>query len=359
MKNSRGENFVGIRRATRGASGAGKWRLRSRAEEGEADAEAEEEAVVEREVFSRDGKGKLPTKVVVEAAELAVQNMPFEVVYYPKAGWSEFVVKCEAVDEAMSITWSPGIRVKMPIETEDSSRTTWFPGVVTSVSFNDNGKWRGSPWRMLQVILWDEPEVLQHAKWVSPWQVELVSNTPALHSAFPPTKKFRAADGSGVFTEGEGGPFSMTEFTNSAMGHMNPAFLSYGTYPAGMQGARHDVFSASSFSNYPRDMSRLCMGISFGNNAVPMAKTLSTELNVGSSQSDELSPDSRSSLHSCDTEFVGNHKYNPRKPGSVSFQLFGAVIQTEQPDEIGLDSNGCSGDGDQCQRASRVEACYL
>ncbi|KAL2339847.1 hypothetical protein Fmac_007787 [Flemingia macrophylla] len=348
MRNSRGQNFVGIRRATRGTGGAGKWRLRSRAdEEGE---EEEEEAAAAPVVFSRDGKGKLPAKVVAEAAELAAQNMPFEVVYYPKAGWSEFVVKSEAVDEAMRIMWSPGMRVKMAIETDDSSRATWFQGSVASVCFNDNGRWRGSPWRMLQ-ITWDEPEVLQHAKWVSPWQVELASITPALNSAFPPTKRLRAADDSAVFNEGEGGPFSMTEFTNSAMGHLNPALLSYATFPAGMQGARHDVFSASSFSNYARDISPLSMGISFGNNTVPFLNTLSTELNVGSSQSDDLSPDSRSSLHSCDSEVVGNHNCNQSRSGPVSIQLFGRVIQTEQHNENGLHCSGCTGDGNQCQRA--------
>ncbi|TKY74328.1 Auxin response factor 17 [Spatholobus suberectus] len=384
MKNSGGNMFVGIRRATRFAAAkrggdAGKWRLniRNRAEE----EEEEEEA---KEVFSRDGKGKLSAKVVAEAAELAARNMPFEVVYYPKAGWSEFVVKTEAVDEAMSVAWSPGMRVKMAVETDDSSRMTWFQGTVSSVSFHDNDQWRGSPWRMLQ-ITWDEPEVLQNAKWVSPWQVELVSTTPALHSAFPPTKKFRAAHGSGVFSDGEGNPFSMTGFTNSAMGHLNQTLLNYGTFPAGMQGARHDVFSASSFTNYPSDISRLCVGNYFDNSTVPRLKTLSTELNVGSSQSDDLSPDSRSSLHSCGTELVGNHNCNSTKPGSVSFQLFGAVIQTERPVENGFNSTGCTGaagrnccnktDGkvnppddslttklldkldDQCQSTSTVEDC--
>lgn len=236
----------------------------------------------------------------------------------------------------------------------------------------------------------------QNSKWVSPWQVELVSTTPALHTAFPPMKRFKAAQGSG---DGEGDPFSMTGFTNSTMGHLNQTLLSYGTFPAGMQGARHDLFSALSFTNFPGDNSRLCMGNSFGNNTARL-KTLSTDLNVGSSQSGDLSPDSQSSLHSFGTEFVRNHNCNSTKPGSVSFQLFGAVIQAErpvesdsavqmeQPVESGSHGTGCTGDDSskgcnetegidnpladsltyskllgrlngQCQRASTVEACYL
>lgn len=106
-----------------------------------------------KEGFSRNGKGKLSAKSVAEAAELAAKNMPFEVVYYPKAAWSDFVVKAEVVDEAMSVVWSPGMRVKMAVEADDSSRMTWFQGVVSSVAVPDVGPWKGSPWRMLQVCL--------------------------------------------------------------------------------------------------------------------------------------------------------------------------------------------------------------
>ncbi|XP_027338538.1 auxin response factor 17-like [Abrus precatorius] len=325
MKNSRGGLFVGVRRATRFTSGKGggnvgsNWSLQIGGMENRVEEEEKEEEEENlSEVFSRDGKGKLSTKKVAEAAELAALNMAFEVVYYPKAGWSEFVVNEEAVNEAMSVAWGPGMRVKMAMETDDSSRMTWFQGTVSCVSVNENGQWRYSPWRMLQ-ITWDEPEVLQNSKWVSPWQVELVSTTPALHSAFPSAKRFRSSQGSEVFTDGEGDPFSMTRFTNSAMSPLNQTLLSYGTFPAGMQGARHDLFSAPSFSNFPSDASRLCMGNSLGNNMVPRLTTLPTELNVGSPQSDNLSPNSNSSLHSCATELVGNHNCNSTKPGNRSF----------------------------------------
>ncbi|CAA7039583.1 unnamed protein product [Microthlaspi erraticum] len=60
------------------------------------------------------------------------QGLPFEVVYYPMAGWSDFVVKAEDVEASIAILKIPGIRVKMAMETEDSSRITWFQGIISS-----------------------------------------------------------------------------------------------------------------------------------------------------------------------------------------------------------------------------------
>jgi len=83
----------------------------------------------------------------------------------------------------------------------------------------------------------------------------------------PPAKRLsRTANGHAAFTNGEGSPFSMTGFTNSAMGSLNQAVWGYNSFPAGMQGARYDAFYASSFSSYPRDMSHPCTGNSFENN---------------------------------------------------------------------------------------------
>jgi len=120
-------------------------------EEEEEKEEEEEDEENARRVFRRDGKGKQSPRVVAEAAELAARNMQFEVVYYPKAGRSKFVVKAEVVDAAMRIAWRAGMRVKMSVETDDSSMMTWVQGAVSAVSSHDNGQWRNSPWRMLQV----------------------------------------------------------------------------------------------------------------------------------------------------------------------------------------------------------------
>jgi len=141
----------------------------------------------------------------------------------------------------------------------------------------------------------------------------------------------------------------MTGFTNSAMGHLNQAALGYNSFPAGMQGARHDVYSASSFFSYPRDMSQPCMGNSFENNTFSRLNNLSTELHVGGSppQSDEPSPDSHRSIHSCVTDTVANHNSNSIEPVSDSFQLFGAIIPKVQPFQNSLKGTGCACTGDK------------
>ncbi|KAD1644711.1 hypothetical protein E3N88_42501 [Mikania micrantha] len=42
----------------------------------------------------------------------------------------EFCVKASLVKNAMQIRWSQGMRFKMPFETEDSSRISWFMGTI-------------------------------------------------------------------------------------------------------------------------------------------------------------------------------------------------------------------------------------
>ncbi|KAJ6407437.1 hypothetical protein OIU84_010853 [Salix udensis] len=65
-------------------------------------------------------------------------------------------------------------------------------GTVCSVQAADSLWWPHSPWRLLQVT-WDEPDLLQNVKRVSPWLVELASNMAAIHfSPFSsPRKKLR------------------------------------------------------------------------------------------------------------------------------------------------------------------------
>ncbi|OIW16582.1 hypothetical protein TanjilG_02788 [Lupinus angustifolius] len=339
MKNSKGLVFVGIRRVFQ-FSGTEKNRADEEEEEGDSGG------------YWRRGRKKVTVKAVAEVAEAAAQGMPFEVVHYPSAGWSDFVVKAEVVEEAMRGAWGHGMRVKMTMETEDSSRMTWFQGTVTSASVPDNGPWRGSPWRMLQVA-WDEPEVLKNAKRVSPWQVELVSPQPSLRTAFPPTKKFRFAQVAGVLSDREGDPyFPMTWFTNSTMEHLNQTLLSSETFPAGMQGARHDVVSASKNFNFTNSIDNHYLRLgssSFVNNTMPMLETVSTELNIGSSQSDDLSPNSQSSLHSFCTEFAGAYNCNTAKVGSGSILLFGKIIQpvvSDIHDACCMGDNGNKGCGE-------------
>ncbi|KAD6796216.1 hypothetical protein R6Q59_019955 [Mikania micrantha] len=126
---------------------------------------------------------------VIEAANLAANGQPFEVFYHPRASTPEFCVKASTVKAAMRIQWGLGMRFRMAFETEDSSRISWFMGTVSSVCAIDHIHWPNSPWRLLQVS-WDEPDLLQNVKRVSPWLVELVTNMPTIHLS-PPRKKLR------------------------------------------------------------------------------------------------------------------------------------------------------------------------
>jgi hypothetical protein len=55
----------------------------------------------------------------------------------------------------MQIQWCSGMRFKMPFETEDSSRISWFMGTISSVHVQDPIHWPDSPWRLLQVTIQD------------------------------------------------------------------------------------------------------------------------------------------------------------------------------------------------------------
>lgn len=139
-------------------------------------------------------RGKVKADSVMEAITFAANGQPFEVVYYPRASTPEFCVKASAVRAAMTIQWCSGLRFKMAFETEDSSRISWFMGTISAAHFADPLRWPGSPWRLLQVS-WDEPDLLQNVRSVSPWLVELVSNMPVMNLApfSPPRKKPRIA----------------------------------------------------------------------------------------------------------------------------------------------------------------------
>lgn len=380
MRNSKGQMFVGVRRAIRPCNIESFCRWSS-----QFGRPVEPNVEDNAEGFSRSGRGKLSTESVVEAAELAAKEMQFEVVYYPRPGWSDFVVKAEVVEEALSVPWTASMRVKMATETEDSSRMTWFQGTISTASVPDSGPWRGSPWRMLQVT-WDEPAALQNVKGVSPWQVEYGASTESPHTTFPPAKKLRAPPSSGLQTGGEGDLlFPVVGLTNSTMAHLSQSLLGYNNFPAGMQGARQNLYK-SSFSNFLND-DNMCTDNSLGNNSVSKLKTVSTELNIGNSLSENLSPDSQSSMHSIGTESVGTQCCNSTKLGANCFQLFGKIIHMKQPVEGGFDDISCTDAGlkgygeteginkplgvsltciklidrldAQCERTSAVEACSL
>ncbi|KAK7279343.1 hypothetical protein RJT34_24392 [Clitoria ternatea] len=191
------------------------------------------------------GKGKVRPEAVVEAATLASNKQPFEVVYYPRASTPEFCVKASLVESALQIRWCSGIRFKMAFETEDSSRISWFMGTISSVQVADPLNWPNSPWRLLQVT-WDEPDLLQNVRRVSPWLVELVSNMPAIHlSPFsPPRKKLRLPQHPDFLLDGQ---IPLPTFPGNLLGPRNtsPFGCLPESTPAGMQGARHAHYGIS------------------------------------------------------------------------------------------------------------------
>lgn len=93
-------------------------------------------------------------------------------------------------------------------------------------------------------MAWDEPDLLQNVKRVSPWLVELVSNMPAIHlSPFsPPRKKMRLPQHSDYPFDGQ---IPLPPFTHQLVGSSNPFGCLPNTTPAGMQGARHAQYGLS------------------------------------------------------------------------------------------------------------------
>ncbi|XP_057805428.1 auxin response factor 18-like [Salvia miltiorrhiza] len=189
------------------------------------------------------GKGRrVETEDVVEAATLAANGKPFDVIYYPRASNPEFFVRTSLLRAALQIRWCSGMRFKMAFETEDSSRISWFMGTISSVQVADPVRWPDSPWRLLQVR-WDEPDLLQNVKRVNPWSVELVSNLPNIHlSPFSsPHKKLRLLQPPDSPLDGQ---LPLPAFTGShhLFGSSYPFGCLTDNAPAGMQGARHGQY---------------------------------------------------------------------------------------------------------------------
>ncbi|KAK8562308.1 hypothetical protein V6N13_019677 [Hibiscus sabdariffa] len=267
------------------------------------------------------GTGKVKPEAVLEAIALAAGGQPFEASFYPRASTPEFCVQATAVRAAMRTRWCSGMRFKMSFETEDSSRISWFMGTVSSVQFSDPFRWPNSPWRLLQVM-WDEPDLLQNVKCVSPWLVELASNMPAIDlSPFsPPRKKLRISDHLDFPLDGQ---FPMPSFSGNPLAPSNPLRCFSDNVPAGIQGARHAQYGLSLSDLHLNNKLQLglflpglqrfdpCTRISDG---IMMARhtnnkdNLSCLLTMGNSSQKEKS---------------GNGKRN-------QFLLFGQLILTEQ-----------------------------
>lgn len=292
--------------------------------------------------FARN-KGKVSTKSVIESATLAATGQPFEVVYYPRASTPEFCVKANSVDTALRMKWAAGMRFKMAFETEDSSRISWFMGTISLVQCADPIHWPTSPWRLLQVT-WDEPDLLQNVKRVSPWLVEVVSNVPPIQlSPFAlPKKKLRVSQHPEFQFEGHGfmGGLQMATLTNNVLGQINPWHGLSENVPAGMQGARHGHIYGISLSDFHPN--KVQSGLSLDSfhqleQGALLSTPVSTELNIGcfsqlerSSVQDNLSCVLTMGNSSQSEQKATKGRSSSSTTKSASFLLFGKPIHTEQ-----------------------------
>uniref|UniRef100_J3LEZ8 Auxin response factor n=1 Tax=Oryza brachyantha TaxID=4533 RepID=J3LEZ8_ORYBR len=333
LRGDGGELHVGIRRAKRGfcAGGGGAeeaslpgWDQYGGLMRGNASPCA-----------AAKGRGKVRAEDVVEAARLASGGQAFEVVYYPRASTPEFCVRAAAVRAAMRVQWCPGMRFKMAFETEDSSRISWFMGTVAGVQVADPIRWPQSPWRLLQVT-WDEPDLLQNVKRVSPWLVELVSSMPAIHlSSFsPPRKKPRIPAYPEFPFEGQllnpafpPNPLAHGHHPHHHYHHNHPSFFPFPDViaPAGIQGARHAQFGPSLSDLHLTHLQSSLMypGLRRPDHVgpTPIPPRISTDLTMGGSQ-----PPARDTV-SCALS-IGAKKPDDAKPPGL--MLFGQRILTEQ-----------------------------
>ncbi|MQL79409.1 hypothetical protein Taro_011836 [Colocasia esculenta] len=279
--------------------------------------------------FSRKCRGKVSPEAIVEAVRLAGLDHPFEVTYYPRMGFPDFVVRKDVVESAVHLRWLSGTRVKMAVETEDSSRMTSFQGTVTCV-VRHPALFTYSPWRTLEVA-WDEPDAMHNVKRVSPWQVELVSVSPQMLNPYPAIKKPRITQNQEFLADAaeENVVLKLSGFSNKMMGNINLSVFNRNAFPVGIQGARHDPICVSSISSVPPKVThQMLLDKINGNITLQRANHVSPEMNIGrASQSDGLSP-SQSNIHCHLSNLAGSA---PSKVINGSFQLFGKIIQMEQP----------------------------
>ncbi|PKU75398.1 auxin response factor 17 isoform X1 [Dendrobium catenatum] len=301
IRNLAGELFVGIRRT--GRSYGGQISL--------------EGGGFKDEVFLRN-RGRVLPESVIEAVRLADMGKPFEVLFYPMVGLLAFVVAKEMVEAAMVVPWGPGMRIKMAVESGDSSRTTWLQGTISCAAVPERGRWARSLWRMLE-IKWDEQDVLQGLRAVNPWQVELISSVLPFHVM----KKLKLTEGLKVLVEGHGNmTFSITGFGGTGMQSLIPAPYNISESPSGKQGARH-IFSSLSSSLVPRSTNQVLSDNihGFDNAYYP---------NV--SRSDGITQVVKEVIHHNGVEIASACK-TTMKSRKGSIQLFGQVIETEQLDD--------------------------
>ncbi|CAI8614596.1 unnamed protein product [Vicia faba] len=252
------------------------------------------------------GIGRVKAEDVIEAVILGVNMQPFDVVYYPRVGTPEFFVKTSLIRTALQIRWYSGMRFKMAIEREDSSKINWLMGTIASLQTADPA-WPDSLWRLLQVT-WDEPDLLSNTKMLNLWQVEIVSDMPwfPFHPLLSSSKKLRLAE--------------HPTFPNVAM-----------TSTAGMQGGGHDHFS---HSNSCYHLEKIPLGLFIAQQRFNHDASTSTTvpnspmlLKESSSESDSSENVSSLILISTQPSEKPDHKLK-------EFQFFGQTMDHAKPKEF-------------------------
>ena len=167
-----------------------------------------------------------------------------------------------------------------------------------------------------------------------PWEVELAGPAPPIQPSLHIAKRPRGHSKSGQLN-GEAELFSpMMRVGDSSMEQFNQALLSFNSFPAGMQGARQNFLCESGLFDNPYKETT---------NAEPstqmVSQVVSTDLHIGSAQSDTLSPDSQASVLSFATESADNQLSNSTEAGVTSFQLFGQIIHLNPPPENGANTD--------------------
>eukprot|EP00249_Psilotum_nudum_P019912 c27473_g1_i3 orf=371-2668(+) len=326
-----------------------------------------------RSNFSRN-QTRVTAKSVIEAASLAATGQPFNVIYYPRASISEFCVKAQTVRTALQQSWAPGMRYKMPFETEDSCRISWFMGTIAKVQDADPVQWSKSPWKMLQVT-WDEPDLLQGVIRVSPWQVELLA--PMQLPPFSlPKKKMRVSEPPELQLDNQGiMGLTIATLANNVLGHFNPWHEVTECVPAGIQGARHDrIYGLGLQDLWPKIRQGLLLNNSYeSQDSVKVVDSqISTELHMGNVLHRESQNTNNSSCLTMVT-VEDSSKYEPEPSGkalswtgsltskSTPFLLFGKAINiTESIKAQTQCSSGGSSEGpahDNLSDGSQSEVC--
>lgn len=181
-------------------------------------------------------------------------------------------------------------------------------------------------------VTWDEPDLLQNVKRVSPWLVELVSNMPVIQlSPFsPPRKKFRLPQHPDFPLDSQ---FPLSSFSsNNTLRPSSPMCCLTDNTSVGIQGARHTQFGIS-LSDFHLN-NKLQLGL------VPSSFQ---QLDFHSRISNRSVTDHRDSNSQNSSVLLNGEKTGPKLERSDSvkkhqFLLFGQPILTEQ--QITCSSSG-------------------